>query len=258
MAFILLSVLFPSSRYEVKLENPAKTELAKQIANFSHIISANIYSYSPVSYEKVKSLVPKKSGSIKETLSQYTPSKIAQLVAPAITLKFEPPTEESQVKKFKQKQKALEEISICAFLHAVYCQFYPQLFTPVGNPQKTEVRIASNLPEWQIVKKVDVQRQEPKEAFMTLANIYHSIHNKYSDFSPITLSQTESGRKSYATLLSNLSAISSATDFDSEWKAFEAFSSAGFPPIPSTQTIGELYPEIKIPKPRGNFGKKKK
>ncbi|MDP3742231.1 MAG: hypothetical protein Q8R15_02860 [Candidatus Micrarchaeota archaeon] len=258
MGFMLFSALLPSAKCEVKLENPSKEQLAAQIANFSHLISANIYNYSPVSYEKIKTLVPKKSGSIKETLSQYTPSKLAELLKPAITLKLEPPTDESQVKKFKQKQKALEEISVCAFLHVVYCQFYPQLFTSSGNPPKPEVRIASNLPEWQIVKKIDVQRQERKEVFMTLANIYHSIHNKYPSFSPITLSQTESGRKSYSTLLSNLSLISSASDFDSEWKAFEAFNSAGFPPVPSTQTIGALYPELKIPKPRGNFGKKKK
>lgn len=258
MAFILFSALFPSSHYEAKLESPAKPELAGQIANFSHIISANIYSYSPVSYEKVSKLCPKKSGSLADMLSQFTPSKIGQLVAPAITLKIEPPTDESQVKKFKQKQKALEEISVCAFLHAVFCQFYPQSFTSSGNPQRTEVRIASNLPEWQIVKKVDVQRQEPKEAFMTLANIYHSIHNKYPAFSPLALSQTESGRKSYSMLLNNLSPLSSATDFDSEWKAFEAFNAAGFPPIPPTAAIGQLYPELKIPKPRGNFGKKKK
>ncbi|MFH1247477.1 MAG: hypothetical protein V1644_03795, partial [Candidatus Micrarchaeota archaeon] len=185
MAFILLSALFPNAKYEVKLENPQKQELAKQIAAFSHILMANIYNYSPVSYEKIKALTPKKNGSLKELLSQYTPSKIAELVKPAITLKLEEPTDESQLKKFKEKQKALEDISVCAFLHAIFANYYPQDFSPVGNPQKTEVRmsierssmtqsqasglvlIASNLPEWQIVKTIDVKRQEPKEVFMT-------------------------------------------------------------------------------------------
>ncbi len=266
MAFILFSALLSSSspgvRYEAKLEDPSKEQLALQAANFSHIISSNIYSYSPVSYDKIKAIAPKKAsganGSIKDILGQYTPSKIAKLVEPAITLKLEQPSDESQVKKFKEKQRALEEISICAFLHVVYSQFYPQNFSSTGNPQKTEVRIASNLPEWQIVKKVDVQRQEPKEVFMTLANIYYSIHNKYPALSAASLQQKESGRKSYSNLLAAIPNLPPAFDFNSEWLAFETLASCGFPPIPLTQTIGQLYPEIKIPKPRGNFGKKKK
>lgn len=257
MNFALLSASFPSAKYEVKLEAPSKEELARQVAAFSHVISANIYNYGPVNYDKIASLVPKNATGL-SALSQYTQGKLVELVKPAITLKLEAPTDESQVKKHKEKTRALEEIAGCAFIHALFTSVYSQKFAATGNPQKPEVRIASNLPEWQVVKKVDVGRQEPKEVFMTLANIYHSLHNKYPSFSQVTLSPAAQGRKSYSALLLAISALPSGSDFVAEWNAFEVLNACGFPPVPSVQTIGGLYPEIKIPKPRGNFGKKKK
>ncbi len=256
MSFVLFSARFPSVRYEAKLESPSKEQLAQQFAAFSHCISSNIYNYAPLNYQKLSSFAPE-CIDLRQALSKYTPSKITELAKPTVTLQLQPPTDESQLKKFKQKQRALGEISICAFLHALYVQIYHQTATNAGNPQKPEVRIASNLPEWQVVKKIDLEKAESKEVFMSLASMYHALHSKYPAFSPTSLQPVSQGRKSYSTLLQNVSTISNDTGFDSEWKAFEAMNAAGFPPIPSTETIGELYPEIKIPQPRGNFGKKK-
>lgn len=260
MGFALFSASFPNAKYEAKLESPSKEELAKHVAAFSHAISTNIYNYGPIDYSKIQALVvllllPKAAGLV--VLSQYTQGKLLELVKPAIALKLEAPTDESRVKKFKEKTRALEEIAVCAFVHALFTSVYSQKFAAIGNPQKPEVRIASNLSEWQVVKKVDVGRQEPKEAFMTLANIYHSLHAKYPDFSSTSLSPATAGRKSYSALLAAISSLPPASDFDAEWTAFDLLNAAGFPPVPSTQTIGELFPELKIPKPRGNFGKKK-
>ncbi len=257
MPFALLSASFPNAKIEAKLENPSKEQLATSVANFSHIISANIYNYGPVDYKKIQSLCPKTTN-LKQTLSSLTPNKILELVRPAITLKLVEPTDESQVKKYKQKVKALEEIAVCAFLHALFVQVYSQKFDQNGSPANTEVRIASNLPEWFIVKKIDVKKAEAKEVLMTLSSMYNSLHSKYPDFSQIPLTSMEQTRKSYSNLLASLANLENGSDFNSEWKAFELLYASGFPPIPSTITIGELYPEIKIPKPRGNFGKKKK
>lgn len=258
MAFALLSANFPNGKCEVKLENPTKEQLALQIENFSHLISVNIYNYSPVDYKKVQTLVPKTTN-LQKTLATLSPSKILEIVRPAITLKLPEPTDESQVKKHKEKTRALEQIAVNAFFHALFVQIYPQNFTPAGKPAQPEVRIAADLPEWRVVKKVNLAKAEPKEVLIALSSMYNSLHTKYVSLSTTPLVQIEAPRKSYSNLLQNASSsIPSGKDFATEWKAFETLSAYGFPPIPSTETIGELYPEVKIAKPRGNFGSKKK
>ncbi len=260
MAFALFSANLPAAKYEAKLDNPSKPQLIQEIANFIHIISANIYAYSPIDYKKVTAVCPKITtpANLKQTLSTLSPTKILELVKPAITLQLVEPTDESLLKKFKEKQKALAEIAVSAFIHALFAQVYPQKFSQSGSPTNKEARIASNLPEWFIVKKVDVQKAEAKEVLMTMSSIYNSLHSKYGDLTQLSTTAPEQTRKSYANLLTVLSNLPTGTDFENEWKTFSLLSNSGFPPIPSTVTIGELYPEIKIPKPRGNFGKKKK
>ncbi len=257
MNFVLFSALLPKARYEAKLESPSKEQLAQNFAAFSHVISSNIWNYGPVSYENLQVSAPKNVKNFKDALSQFTLSKITELAKPAISFSIPQPTEESALKKFKEKQRALEEIAVCCFMHCVFSQVFPQGFSPLGNPQKQEVRIASNLPEWRVVKKVDAAKAEAKEVFAALASMYHSLHAKYVSFSPVSLFPIQPVRKSFSTLLEMLSQVQYGNDFASEWNAFEVFNAAGFPPIPSTETIGKLYPELKIPKPRGNFGKKK-
>ena len=43
-----------------------------------------------------------------------------------------------------------------------------------------------------------------------------------------------------------------------EFFFLKAFERCGFPPFITADQISGVYPELKIPKPRGNFGKKKK
>ncbi len=257
MSFLLLSAFFPNAKYEVKLENPSKEQIAPFLQSFLHVVSSNLYKYGPIDYAKVVSIAPKNVTSLKETFSKFTVSKITELVKPAISLKLEEPKDASELKKREKKLKALDSIAVNAFIHYIFTQVYPASFSPIGSPKCEEVRVASNLPEWQVVKKVDLKKAENKEIFAALVGIYHSLHSKYQLFSPVPLHSIESGKKSYSTLLNNLQALQTTSDFASEWTAFETFNASGFPPIPLTDTIGQLYPELKIPKPRGNFGKKK-
>ncbi len=256
MTFVLLSALLPNAKYEVKLQDPTPDQLAPHFENFLHLISSNIYRFSPIEYEKVIAFSPKNALDIQGVLSLFTQTRIVEIVKPAIKSVLQEPSDESGAKKFKEKQRALQEIAICSFIHAVFSQVYPQSFTQAGNPQKNEVRIASSIPQWQIVKKVDVEKVEPKEAFASLANMYYSLHAKYPAFSTARLQALEVPRKSYSALLSALPQQPEKT-FAGEWSVFETLRAYGFPPIPSPGTIGQLYPELKIPKPRGNFGKKK-
>ncbi|MBI4406551.1 hypothetical protein HY571_01425 [Candidatus Micrarchaeota archaeon] len=255
MNFVLLSALLPNARFEVRLQDPTSEQIATNLENFLHLVSSNIYYFSPIDYEKVIAFSPKNVSDL-SILSTFTPTRIVEIVKPSVKPVLQEPGDESELKKFKEKQKALHEIAVCAFMHRIFSQVYPPSFPSTGNPQKREVRVASNIPNWQVVKKIDVEKVEPREIFASLANMYYSIHSKYPFFSGVNLKQLEIPRKSYSALLTALPQTEKT--FAGEWSAFETLRAYGYPPVPSPEVIGRLYPELKVPKPRGNWHRQKR
>ena len=248
------------AKLDVKLENPKPAEIVSQLHNFSHLISSAVYYYAPVDYDKISAKVPKisKPEDLAAILKALTPTKILEIVKPHIMLQLSQPTEESQIKKWKEKIRALEQIAILAFIHALYTRAFPQTFKQTGSPAKAEVRLAANMSSWKAVKKVDCTKAENKEIFASLCAIYHAIHVKMPAFVQMPSPGSRSERKSYSALIAALSTLSLPSDaMQSEWLVLETFNACGFSPVPSSELVGELYPELKVPKPRGNFGKKK-
>ncbi len=261
--FLYLIAQLKTGKLDVKLENPKPAEIATQLQNFSHLISSAVYYYSPVDYEKISAAAAKAPISHPQdlaiTLKSLTPTKILEIVKPFITLQLSQPAEESQVKKWKEKTRALEQIAISAYLHALFVQVFPQNFKQSGSPSKAEVRLAANMSTWKAVKKVDC-KTENKEIFASLCAIYHAVHVKMPAFAQMpTMAGNASERKSYSALVTSLSSLNFPSDAtQGEWLTFATFNAAGFPPVPPAELVGELYPEFKVSKPRGNFGKKKK
>lgn len=260
--FLYLIAQLKTGKLDVKLDNPTPAEIASQLQNFSHLISSAVYYYSPVDYEKIRAFVAKapisRPQDLAVLLKSLTPTKILEIVKPFITLQLLQPTDESQVKKWKEKIRALEQIAISAYLHALFVQVFPQNFKQSGSPSKAEVRLAANMSTWKAVKKVDC-KTENKEIFASLCAIYHAVHVKLPAFTPMPAPASGSERKSYSALVTSLSSLQLPSDAtQAEWLTFATFNAAGFPPIPSAELVGELYPEFKVSKPRGNFGKKKK
>jgi len=262
--FLYLIAQLKTGKLDVKLEDPKPAEIASQLQNFSHLLSSSVYYYSPVDYEKIRASAAKapisRPQDLAAMLKSFTPTKILETVKPFITLQLLQPTDESQVKKWKKKTRALEQIAISAYLHALFVQVFPQNFKQSGSPSKAEVRLAANMPAWKAVKKVDCAKTENKEIFASLCAIYHAVHAKLPAFAQMPqMAGSASERKSYSALVTLLSSLNFPSDaFQAEWLAFATFNAAGFPPVPSAELVGELYPELKVPKPRGNFGKKKK
>jgi hypothetical protein len=143
------------------------------------------------------------------------------------------------------------------------------------------VRLAANYDGWIVVKKVDLGKAEKKEVLLGLAGIFSSINQKlpslYSSnpdgFEDLVSSLLNSFpvRKSFVklpVLLGEASKLESKiSDFASNSEGKEVlrqalflrcFEHAGFPPFVTLESIAGVYPELKIPKPRGNFGGKKK
>ena len=148
---------------------------------------------------------------------------------------------------------------------------------------KRELRLVANAGGWQSVKKVGFEGSEDKEVCAAAATIFERVKAKLPDL----LLGEKSGeydsivdsfiskfpeRRSFGRLPEILSAAEKElpkVDAIAAGNAvlqsrlaklflYSCFGRTGFTPFVSGETVGRVWPELKIPKPRGNFGGKKK
>lgn len=137
------------------------------------------------------------------------------------------------------------------------------------------VRFVANYKGWQVVKKVRSDAL-PKEIVAGCAGIFSSSKAKAPDFlSPDGKYNALADaflakypeRKSFSRLQEMLAAsvdvakqIAALANGNELRKLFyySLFERAGFPCFVSTGQVSGVWPELKIPKPRGNYGGKKK
>jgi hypothetical protein len=136
-------------------------------------------------------------------------------------------------------------------------------------PAEDEAVFVGKHGEWFAVKKMSIDATTKRhEIAGILATIDATVRRKMFDFAGIgkeavearAAALTKGKRKAYGNLAEALAGVK-----EGEFKAEEAsylldriLSNLGFAAWPSTETLSEVYPDLKFAKPRGNFGKKKK
>lgn len=145
-----------------------------------------------------------------------------------------------------------------------------------------EVNFTARYKDWMVVKKLSIESNTtPQEVSAILASVEATLSRKSYEFTGINQVKIEElaakltggKRKSYVSLAESLSAMKPA-----ELKAELAaacpspahlpiaenyllkvmLDSLGFRTNLDMETLSGTFPEIKVAKPRGNFGKKKK
>ncbi|OIO25071.1 hypothetical protein AUJ14_04965 [Candidatus Micrarchaeota archaeon CG1_02_55_22] len=148
----------------------------------------------------------------------------------------------------------------------------PITWSKPSDPQRI-VRLVANYGGWQVVKKVSSDAPK-KEIVAGCSGIFSSCKNKAADFLDegyYALSQEFFSkypeRKSFARLQEMLRDAPATAhkivqlNNGVELKKlfyYSLFERAGYPCFISTDQVGAVWPELKIPKPRGNYGGKKK
>ncbi len=145
-----------------------------------------------------------------------------------------------------------------------------------------EIVFTARYRDWMVVKKLLVEgNTSPQEVSASLASIEATLSRKSYEFSGINLAAVEAvaeklikgKRKSFVSLAEALSSLK-PTELKKELLAAcptekhlpiaenyllkVMLDLMGFRTNLDTGTLSEVYPELKIAKPRGNFGKKKK
>jgi len=136
--------------------------------------------------------------------------------------------------------------------------------------------------DWLVVKKLSIdERTTPQEVSAALASMEATISRKSYEFTGINREIVEAvaaklsagKRKSYVSLSEALSALKPAElkaqlltacptpahlPIAENYMVKCLLDSLGFKTNLDTETLSGTFPEIKVTKPRGNFGKKKK
>ena len=144
-----------------------------------------------------------------------------------------------------------------------------------------EVAFTARYRDWMVIKKLSVdEKTTPQEVAAALASVEATLSRKSYEFSGINLGAIEAiaqklmtgKRKSFVSLSEALSSLK-PTELKAELLAAcptekhlpiaenyllkAMLDQMGFKTNLDGETLSQAYPEIKVAKPRGNFGKKK-
>ncbi|VVB57291.1 Uncharacterised protein [uncultured archaeon] len=144
-----------------------------------------------------------------------------------------------------------------------------------------EVAFAAKHKDWMVVKKLLIeQNTAPEEIALALASIDKTLVRKAYEYAGVKAEVVEAYVARVAKkgrTFANLSAVFStlkpgevkaalleACPTPAHYPLAESYfvkkllEEIGFDPCLEPETLAKVYPQLKIPKPRGNFGKKKK
>ena len=287
--FLWFSSALEGAKCDEKLQGAFdKSSVAKLVFNARSIAWIKMFDFAPLELKKIEAIAssygnPKTISDVCSILSPIKPGVLEGGLRECVTLKLQmEPLDASDV-NFKKPKGDPVDFAFSYFVFCMWKKIFPSslAFSQKGNPSKREVRLAANYGDWVAVKKVDLEKTEKKEVLLGLAGIFSSTNQKL----PSLYSSNDDGfenavsallnsfqvRKSFAKLPALLGEASKIepgiAEFSStsEGKAvlrealyLRCFEHAGFPPFVTLESIAGVYPDLKIPKPRGNFGGKKK
>lgn len=264
MGFVWFACGFDDYTYQRREENP---ENVRALLSEAHaILDARHASFAPIQAEKIRETAPTLS-SADAFIDHVATLKLGELCARLHGfVTYEMPTDEAVLKKIGNP----DELAVCAYLHFAFRSVFPRSLPAKTPYDKKEVRLAADLDGWTVVKKINLQAAERKEVFFALCSMRSVAEKKATGFQPgfdafnDALQSALSGfpeRKSFGKLGLVLKAVKDFTAQNPEFQEYAlslAMARVGFPPYLTNDHVASLYPELKIPKPKGNFGKKKK
>jgi hypothetical protein len=280
MEFLLFNAGLKDYSYSLKLENPGQGEALKLLKDARGICLQKMFSYAPINADEIRKLTGEAHASGIEDAAKHLqsikPSEIEARLKPFVSLK----QLEGESNPLLPKKKG-DPID---FAWSCYLYFLLEKTLKTSLPPQTdsrkELRLASNYKGWVAIKKCDASKAEDKEVLASLVGIYATLAKKIPEYASSDYAGLEAfadkafaafpERKSFArlplALLEAEKSVSEAKKFFPEGREEEALkylldkacARCGFTPFISIEAINGNYPELKIPKPKGNYGKKKK
>jgi hypothetical protein len=269
--------------YSARVSDKAK--LAELLSFARKIIAESIFDYAPIERKEIEAYFgrsarkPKNSVELAAILSAASVSSIERDLEKAVRFEQVPADDPRKADAEKRKIGYATSYYLYLLFKSAFAQEAPR---PNGTGRKGVVRLVSNSGEWMVVKKANTATATKPEALSALIGMLSTIVRKEgdvlcrdSDFEgqANALFGSFFKRKSFGKLAEAInsvpaSKVAAAADANAIDKAvaselfvlfyLKAFSLSGYSPYPEPDLLAETYPQLKIPKPRGNFGGKRK
>ncbi len=269
--FVLLSANFKDIRCFEELRGNSLSDgaVVSLLNNSIELIRKKAYDFAAIDnagIAKFAEVEAKKTSSITDFIS--------------ILRGIKPQLLETQLRPFCKDDRSLEriiekklgpmtEIALCRYISFLFERIFPIQFRPSGKPQKKDFRFAANYKGWVAVRKANLELAENKEVLASLVHALGTICNKLPDlhenkefFTRLNaLLSKYPPRKSFGKLIALVEEMQKAGIFDEsdpllrKYALMAALSQMGFPAYLSGESLEGIYPELKIPKPKGRIKK---
>ncbi len=284
---------FTSPLYSTSVQDPSREQARETLLSVFYASRKLAFDYAPLKHLQIASLAgkagsAKNAGELSKLISSTKQSQLeAELSNLVEVVETRALVGDDGVEIAPKKQKGTPvEFAFSLYFNCLLEKMLPPAVKLVP-PQKAplEVRLVANFGGWMAVRKVSIERQERKEVVACCATIFESVRKKLPEFLCAQGKQEEYNsladsfisqfpeRKSFSRLPEILlqaqkqePAIAALAEKGFEKPLLDAFycrvfAQVGFPCFVSTDQVSRIYPDLKIPKPRGRVagsGKKKK
>ncbi len=281
---VLFEADFTGRAFSYSAKAGDRAKLFSLLSAARRAIAENIYDYAPIDRKAIDAYFagkkkPKNPAELAAILSSVSMSSVERDLEKAVG--FEPVPADDPRKANAEKRKIGYATSYYLYL-LFKSAFGEEAPKPAGTNKNQIIRLVSNSSEWMVVKKANAAIATKPEALSALIGMLSTIVRKEGDvlckegdFEEVSgaLFGSFFKRKSYGKLVEAISSVAAdkvtacaknaAIDDAAAQELFtllylKAFSLSGYSPYPEPDLLAETYPQLKIPKPRGNFGGKKK
>lgn len=284
-------ISFTSPLYSASFNNPSPQQARELVLNAWLASRKLAFDYAPLKHAEIRAFTTRQGeassvGKIAGVFSSAKPSQLEEKMGEFVESgprKNVGDEAGGAVEAAKKEKGSPSEFAFSYFVSRLFDEVFPCPAFKQSTSAK-EIRLVANFGGWTAVRKVSLERGERKEAVACCATVFDSLSKKLPEFlcqqgkSVEFNSFVESflskfpARKSFARVPEILLAaekeeqkIVSLAEKGFEKHLLDLFYShcmgqVGYPPFVSTDQVSRIYPELKIPKPRGRIagvGKKK-
>ncbi len=269
--FVLLSCNFKDLQIHQQLseKNLTNEQIFSLLNNTFEAIRRKTYDFAPIDKKGIEAFASptiKKINSLDDLIAVLGETKPAALEEKMKTYCKDDRSPERIIEK---KLSPVTDIATGYYFSLLFEKLFPVKISSSGKPPKKEFRFAANYNGWVVIRKVNMAVAENKEVLACLVHTLESIDKKFMQFHGDSASFTAldvllakyPSRKSFGKLLLLLREgqkerlLTHNDPFLRKYFLYKLLAQLGHSPYLSGELLGGIYPELKIPKPRGRLKK---
>lgn len=269
--FMMLSASFPDAPYFEQVNGASLTDKTAfaLLENAFELIRKKTYDYAPIDKKAIAQFAApyaSKINSLGDLISLLKTLKPGALEAQLIPFCKD---DRDPARIIEKKLAPVTDIAVGYFISILFERLFPVKIKAMGRPPKNEFRFAANFKGWIIIRKANFDVAERKEILACMIHTMVSIEKKMAQLhgnsqflvSLNSLISKYPVRKSFGKMLALLEEAKAQNllpDNDAflrKYALYKIMYQLGYSPYLSNEVLEGIYPELKIPKPKGRMKK---